>query len=165
MHISHDLFLSLRRDDIEHLVPILVEGIVFRFDIITGQIYMSSSTNKYRKVESMGEPVKEYACLDDYHKGTMEMLLKLKVVEYVDAPDGASCTCQTTKQLQEYMDKIMDEKQVKYLYYDDIIVNLASEQNIKLKKKLLKDMMSLLSFIVNYGPNCEIMIHRDPGIG
>jgi len=113
----------------------------------------------------MGEQGREYACLDDYYKGTMEMLLKLNVVEYVDAPDGKFCRCQTTKQLQEYMDKVMDEKQVKYLYYDDIIVNLAHEQNIKLKKKLLKDMMSLLAFIVNYGPNGEILIHKDTGIG
>jgi hypothetical protein len=116
-------------------------------------------------METMGGQEREYTCLDDYHKKTMEMLLKLNVVEYVDAPDGNSCTCQTTKQLQEYMDKVMDEKQVKFLYYDDIIVSLANEQNIKLKKKLLKDMMSLLTFIVNYGSNCEIWIHRDPGLG
>jgi len=116
-------------------------------------------------VETMGEQVREYTCLNDYHKKTMEMLLKLNVVEYVDAPDGISCTCQTTKQLQEYMDKVMDEKQVKYLYYDDIIVSLAHEQNLKLKKKLLKDMMSLLNFIVNYGPNCEIIIHKDSAVG
>jgi hypothetical protein len=116
-------------------------------------------------VETMDEQEREYAFLEDYHEKTMEMLLKLNVVEYVEAPDGISCTCQTTKQLQEYMDKVMDEKQVKFLYYDDIIVSLAHEQNIKLKKKLLKDMMSLLTFIVNYGPNCEIMIHRDPAVG
>ena len=112
----------------------------------------------------MGEHEREYACLDDYHKKTMEMLLKLNVVEYVDVPDGISCTCQTTKQLQEYMDKVMDEKQVKFLYYDDIIVSLAHKQNLRLKKKLLKDMMSLLTFIVNYGPNCEIQIHKDPAV-
>jgi len=117
-----------------------------------------------RKVETMGEPEREYTCLDDYHKRTMEMLLKLHVVEYVDAPDGISCTCQTTKELEDYMDKLMDEKQVKYLYYDDIIASLAEEQHIKLKKKLLKDMMSLLTFIVNYGPNCEIWLHRDPAV-
>jgi hypothetical protein len=116
-------------------------------------------------VEPISEPVREYTCLEDYHKESMEMLLKLKVVEYVEPPDGTSCTCQTTKQLEDYMDKIMDEQQVKYLYYDDIIISLANEQHIKLKKKLLKDMMSLLSFIVNYGPNCEILIHREPGAG
>ena len=113
----------------------------------------------------MDEQEREYTCLDDYHEQTIEMLLKLNVVEYVDAPDGTSCTCQTTKQLQDYMDRLMDAKHVKFLYYDDVIVSLADEQNIKLKKKLLRDMMSLLTFIVNYGPNCKILIHRDPGIG
>ncbi len=113
----------------------------------------------------MEEPGKEYACLDDYHKGTIEMLLRLHVVEYVDAPDGVSCTCQTTKELEDYMDRLMEEKQVKYLYYDDIIENLAEEQHLKLKKKLLKDMMNLLTFIVNYGPNCEIWLHKDPAVG
>ena len=112
----------------------------------------------------MDEQERVYACLDDYHKQTMAMLLKLNVVEYVNTPDGTSCTCHTTKQLEEYMDKIMEEKQVKFLYYDDIMVSLAQEQKIKLKKKLLKDMMSLLTFIVNYGPKCEIWIHRDPGV-
>ena len=90
------------------------------------------------------------------------MLLRLNVVEYVDAPNGTMCTCHTTKQLEEYMDRLMDEKHVKYLYYDDVMVSLAHDQNIKLKKKLLKDMMSLLAFIVTYGPEGEIRVHREP---
>ena len=113
----------------------------------------------------MSRKLQGYACLEDYDKETMEMLLKLKAVEYVDAPDGTSFTCQTTEQLQEYMDKLKYEKQVNFLQYDDVILRLASEQKIDLEKNLFDDMMSLLTLITYYGPNCEIWIRWNRRLG
>jgi hypothetical protein len=107
-------------------------------------------------VEKMNGRFRGYACLADYHEKTMEMLLKLNVVEYVDAPDGKSFTCQTTGQSQESMNKLYKERQVNLLQYDDAILYLASEQKIELEKNLFEDMMSLLTLIMHYGPNCEI---------
>jgi len=106
----------------------------------------------------MNGRLRGYACLADYHEKTMEMLLKLNVVEYVDTPNGNSCTCQTTEQLQESVDKLYKEQQVNLLQYDDVILSLARKQKIELEKNLLEDMMSLLTLIKQYGPNCEIWI-------
>ena len=113
----------------------------------------------------MSGKLRGYACVEDYEKEAMEMLLKLNVVEYVDAPDGTSFTCQTTEQLQDYMNKLKYEKQGNFLQYDDVILSLASDQKIELEKNLFEDMMSLLDLIKHYGPNCEIWIRWNRRLG
>lgn len=140
-----------------------------RFFILTilqrSFIYNHEQTITRRKVEKMNGRIRGYACLADYHEKTMEMLLKLNVVEYVDAPNGISCTCQTTEQLQESINKLYEEKQVNLLQYDDVILSLANEQKIELEKNLFEDMTSLLTLIIQYGSNCEIWIRWNRRLG
>jgi len=95
-----------------------------------------------------------------YHRKTMKMLLGFNVVRYVDSPDGISFTCKLTPEFTKLVERLYKENDNKQIYWDDLFKDMAKQHHVKLRKKLLYSMISLMLFIDKFGENGEIWINK-----
>lgn len=103
-----------------------------------------------------------------YHRKTMEMLLRLNIVQYVDPPNGISFTCELTPEFVKLVEKLHKENdnvkyinsQNKQIYWDDLFKDVAKQHHVKLRKRLLYSMISLMLFIDKFGGKGDIWINK-----
>jgi len=99
--------------------------------------------------------------LSYYHRKTMDMLLKLNIVRYYQPPDGIDFTCELTPyfvSLCASYSEQMKKRGYETFYVEDLLQNMAKENKIKLRKKLLLSMSSLIQFIEQWGKKGQIWI-------
>jgi len=98
----------------------------------------------------------------------MEMLLRFNIVQYVDPPNGIRFTCELTPEFVKLVERLHKENdnvkyingQNKQIYWDDLFKDVAKQHHVKLRKKLLYSMISLMLFIDKFGRKGDIWINK-----
>jgi len=133
-------------------------------EITSNEKFVYIDGKKY-PVELWGEKYgKEYGVdwsatnLSYYHRNTMKMLLKLNIVQYYQPPDGQDFTLILTRYFVSLCENYSKELVDKQFYWEDLLQWMAKEHRVRLGKKLLSSMASMITFIDKFGKKGQIWI-------
>jgi hypothetical protein len=93
-----------------------------------------------------------------YHERTLDCLLNLGIVNYLEQPNGVLCTVEQTPYFLTLIEDIGEGNNSKMASFDNMIKNLARKKQMMINKKLRYDMIKLVSFIDKFGGNGKLWI-------
>lgn len=93
-----------------------------------------------------------------YDKDTLKYLIDLQLVQDNSADHELNCELQLDNHLSTFKEEIFGSAKNKMSCYEQIIKSKAKENNVKLKKNLLYDMIKMICFLDKFGENASIGI-------
>lgn len=95
-----------------------------------------------------------------YHKRTLDCLLDLDIIHYLERPNGVSCSAEKTPYFQKLMEDNGKGYNSKMAALDHIFKILTRKKEMKINKKLRYDMIKLMNYIDKFGGNRKIWIKK-----